>query len=436
MAPLRPSLLIALLAPCLAACDGDEIPPAPEGQPSPNASILPAPLASSRDLVSTPPTAKSGRAALTAADAATARRLGGLQPLVPTRMAVNEPLPADRLSTKDSVGLTLTARFDWTDLSSPPKLPDLSPDTLRRAREAAARVIEIDLAYAGRMRLSLASPAFPFPEATELRARADHFGHALVWPDVTRYRILAAGSVRAAFAEGRPDVTPLMRPKLTDRGAGERLGLETRTARLETNVGTVDLEQASVSGSDHSGALLCRFLMELISAEPSTPACARDWVPLTAEFVWAQGGRLHFEVTSLQNREDLPLDQISVPPVGAKFAAGRLPPQPTAVFLSPEMLGAFRARPRLPQTPGDDAPQEGLLADNQTDTLKYILVDGVPVAWVRPKHERNVTGLKAGQYSIGWRDFLGMDVTSAEVVQLPARVSIGSRPEDAGGRTN
>jgi hypothetical protein len=283
------------------------------------------------------------------------------------------------------------------------------------------------------MRFRLDSNAFPLPARTQIRSRADFYGHALVWPDYERYRLLAPGTLRAIFAERRADVTPVMRAKLKRIGSGKVLGLKTDQVQLATNVGTVTLDQALVAGSGSSGTLLCRLLVDLVAVDPQSEACTAERVPLGARYEWVDGGSLSFHVEALENRLDLPVIDVMVPPPGAEFAPGELPPQATGVFLTREELGRFRTR----ETPGKEsptpgAPGEGITGVNHTDTLRYLLIDGVPAAWIRPGEERYLIGPRPGRYSVAWRDFFGTSIQAPALVELPARVELGVAAGDAG----
>ena len=53
------------------------------------------------------------------------------------------------------------------------------------------------------------------------------------------------------------------------------------------------------------------------------------------------------------------------------------------------------------------APGEGFVAINPTDAMRFILIDGVPVAWVPAHGQRYVIGTTRGRYTVQWRSFLG-----------------------------
>jgi hypothetical protein len=101
------------------------------------------------------------------------------------------------------------------------------------------------------------------------------------------------------------------------------------------------------------------------------------------------------------------------------------------VLFSREELAAFHTKPMTTEPPAKDAPGEGLLAVNRSDSVRYVLLDGIAIAWIQPRSEQFLIGPLPGRYSISWRDFLGGAIEPAKVVALPARVAVGGEP-DAG----
>ena len=71
--------------------------------------------------------------------------------------------------------------------------------------------------------------------------------------------------------------------------------------------------------------LLCRALLDLLNAPPSTPACGYDEMPLHVELRWATKGGLAFDATSLVRRTDLAALEMAAPPVASSFAQPSLP---------------------------------------------------------------------------------------------------------------
>jgi hypothetical protein len=235
--------------------------------------------------------------------------------------------------------------------------------------------------------------------------------------------------LRALFVERRPDVAPLVEPSVRQTETGSSLGMLTSKVELGTALGQLVLEQTNFAGIGQSGELLCRFLLELIGGAPSSAVCNEQMLPLKAEYRWAEHGRSSFEVSSLARRTDLPIGLVYAPPAGALFKPGELPPESSGVFLSRKSLAKFRTRDVPRATPDDKAPAEGVIAANKSDLLRYLVVDGVPVAWVRPHSERYIIGLRPGRYVIAWRDFLGIDADQRKLVEVPARVTFGKDEE-------
>ncbi len=402
-------------------------------QPSPNASILPAPLSSGADL-----RGRDGGHGGIPADSSGRLILPDAGPPEPTRLTEYEALAKDPMTGREANGVTLDAEFKWPDLPGPAQTPELNADGLKKARAKTLLKASIDLAQLGRMRFVFDSAAFPVPKNAELRGANEFYGHVLVWPDGGAYRVLMPGTLRALFSERRADALPESTAKVVSKGKGSFLGLDTQKVDVKTPLGTVTLEQASVPNIAKSGELVCRLLIDLVAADPASSVCSKGLTPLRAEYQWAkpsaptapQQGRLVFEVSSILRRPDLPYGLVFFPPAAATFKPGELPPQAAGVLLTREELTAFRQKPvQSGGPPRKDAPGEGLLAVNRTDSVRYLILDGVPVAWLKPQSDQYLIGTLPGHYSIAWRDFLGTTSVPSTPVNLPARVVIGVEPD-------
>lgn len=344
----------------------------------------------------------------------------------PTWLRPGEALEADAVKERELLGIRLEGEWRWSDLPPPSRAPEVSSSGIEAARQATAFKWTIDLAETGRMRVRFASKTFLLPHGTELRARIDRYGHLLVWPDATRYRTLPPGTLRALLGERRVDLSPLTRPRIGSAGKGtRRFGLATRRTEASTRTGSLTLEQAKIPEAGEGGALLCRLFAELVAVDPSAADCIAGEVPLRAQFGWSQGGSIAFEVTAMQHRPDIPASLLLMPPPSAAQTS-ELPPSGTGLLLSPKELASFRLRAvgLAPPTPGK--PNEGLVAYNGTDLLRYVLVDGVPVAWISPWQEQHIPHLPGGRYVVGWRSFFAEDAASSETIDLPARIPAGA----------
>lgn len=387
-------------------------------EPSPNASILPAPLASAVEKQARPGIELDAGAPL---DAGAEPRIAQSSP----RFLREHTAPEADTLLKEASGLKLTARFRWLDLPPFPRLPESNPDTIQRLRDTAAFEWTLDLTPNGRLRVVFDSDAFVFPRGTELRARRDHFGHVLTWSRANAFTTLPAGALRAALNERRVDVTPLAKPKIQRGGTGTALGLPTEKTELSTPLGRLLLEQTNLTATGVSGTLLCRLLSELIAADPGNSACERGLLPLRSEIFSRGGGHVLFEVTRVERERAFEPQTMMVPPADGLFSPGELPSSPNEI-LSPERASELRIRalPRA-ERPEPQAPKQGLLIQNRGDVQRYLLVDGVALAHVPARSEFAINALLPGKYAVLSLDFFGDEATQLRIMELPARIVLG-----------
>jgi hypothetical protein len=398
-------------------------------EPSPNASILPAPLASGIE------TTAAGKADDT--DAGRHEALHAISdagsdaalPAEPHALREDQALSAE--SPRESNGLTLTARFRWLNVPAPARVPELNPDGVQHARDVTGFDIVVDLA-GGRMRLAFASRTFTLPAGSELHARDDLYGFALLWPNRTNYTVFAPGVLRSVLSEQRADVVPLVRAHVTGLPGGSLLSLSTERAELTTPTGKLEIEQARAPNPLPpnswwaSGQSLCHLLVELADASPASSVCRADLVPLRAEYTWPNGEHFAFEVARLTRRSDLLPSALAVPPANAEFRQSELPPPAPNALLSDAELAEFRLRPAARTERVDpSAPKVGLLLVNHTDSLHYISIDGAPAARLPAGGEQLLLGLRAGKYQITARDFFGAEETQLKTIEVPARFALG-----------
>ncbi len=407
----------ALIAAALvtAACRSNGTPnEAPEKRESPQASAQPA-------LLAVAPTIPASAAPMS-------MTLEGGPP--PTPLRSDEVLSPDPLS-RESIGYTLSAAFRQADVTGPPRAPEVNAAGLDAARKATELRVGIDLSPT-RMRLAIHGHGFVLPTEAEIRARADRYGHVIVWPGATSYRPLAPGSMRALLGERRFDVAPITSAEVTLRGeVGRRIGIRTHRVDVTTRAAQASFEIGRLEGAGEGGVLLCRLLLDLMNAPPGTSLCGPDELPVRVELRWTNHGVLVFELTGALRKTDIPVSTFLVPPQTASFAASPLPVAGVAPMLSSQELAALRTNdvdvPPNPNVPSDDV----LVVVNPTVELRLLYLDGVPVAWAAPNARGELRGLRRGRYVAQWRTFLGDSIETALTQPVPGITQVGSAP-DAG----
>ncbi len=385
-------------------------------EPSPNASIQPAPLEPA-DLLLSPTLDDAG-----ATDAG-ATMSNAEAP--PTALREDVTVPVDSLEGKEILGNELEGIFVWHDVPAPLILPDLDIVALNALREKTSLALKIHTTMADRASFVLVSPAFPLAQGTELRARRDRYGHLLLWPNRESYRPVPPGALRALLGERRSDVLSLASGTAEVTSRGKALGFVTLVSTVSSPFGVMEIEQAEIPGLAPSGSLLCRFLVELIGVAPFTSVCSDRQTPLRAEYRWRDGGKLSFVIKRLGRRREYDASEIAAPPATAKFSPGLLPPAGPQRLAS-EDLGRLR---RQTAPAGTESAQsdtaKGLIARNNTAVLSAVLVNGVPVAWIAPGTELRIEGLKRGRYGVAFRDFLGQTRIPSRPIEVPGRIAAG-----------
>jgi hypothetical protein len=333
----------------------------------------------------------------------------------------DEPFPADTLPREASY-FTLNAAFHPAELMPPTRGPEVNAAGAEALRKRTEPRMEIELS-AARMRIILRGLGFVLPADTELRARADRYGGILLLPGLREYRVVPAGATRALLGDGRLDVVPLSTPEVELLGEGpKRFGSKTRKVAVRTRVGKAVFELASAPDLAEGGALLTRFLLDLVGARPSTVLTGDGEFPSRVEYTWSSTGTLSFEVTQLLRRPELPAP-IAVPPSEMVFTTRPPGRRALETVLGPADLAQLRAQPvDLPQA---DPKIPGLRIANGTAETRLVLVDGVLVAVAGPWSQAVLPGLVRGRYQVQLRTFLGDSVTPVPGVIVPGRAEIG-----------
>jgi hypothetical protein len=428
----------------LAACHGTPSSDPPDQPASPQAKAEPAPIA-------TPPTTSPSATLPVASSSAGTAFLAAPSPMRP-----DEPPPPDarplekeakdtkettREGAKDAVPVyTLTLAIRASDGGSPPKGVELSASGLEAARRKSEPLFAIDLTP-GHARAVL-EQGFVLADGTELRMRADRYGYVVVAADGESYRVAATGSLRAVLGEGLFEVAPSSAAEVSGHGEGaRRLGRATRRVEVTTRAAKGSFELARMPELGDGGALVCRMLLDLMSAGPATPVCTDGDVPLHVELRWsgqqpqvtAAKGRVSgvsvVEAVSLVRRTDAVATSFLAPPPSAKFVLTGEPVHGSHLFLARADLAALRIAGEAPAGGrAGEAPAAMLSLHNSTDELRYVWLDGVPLAWLAPGGRLDVSGVPHAKATVQWRTFLGDAVDPAQVVTLPGLAPASGGP--------
>jgi len=333
---------------------------------------------------------------------------------------------------KELGGYAIQAVLHSGDGPAAPKGAEVVASAIEAARRKLEARMTIETSQT-RARFVL-SGGFVLPQGTELRSRLDHYGHLLFLPGDDTYRVAEEGALRALFGERRLDVAPLSPAGVSSPGEGaRRLNLRTRRVEVSTRAAKATLELAAFANAGDGGTLVCRVLLDLVGAPPSTTACAYDEIPLHAELHWTTQGALSFDVTTITRRADLPIQDLAAPPSTSTFAIEPLPSSPGEILLPKSELSAFRtAAVDVPASSSRDAQapsaEAGLTLVNASDEVRLAWLDGVPVAWVAPGARVPLTALLRGKYSLQWRTFLGDAWDPPEQVTVPGQSVTGREP--------
>ena len=338
----------------------------------------------------------------------------------PTPMRGDVALEAEAFG-KDLAGYTINVVLRLPDAPAVTSGAPVNSQTIDAVRKANEPRLTIDLTPA-RMRMQLTSHGFLLARDSELRSRTDRFGHVFLTPDLASYRVLAPGSLRALFGERRADVSPLSPADVSIIGDGPtRLGYRTRKAEVHSRAGKGSFEIVRLPELGDGGALFVRALLDLMNAPPQVSVVGTDELPVHAELHWSTRGAIFFEVTSITKRVDIPAASMAVPPSGAAFVTGALPPIVGELRTETKDLSSIHSG-------AIDATASSLVLVNAHDTPRFAWIDGAPIAWVAPEGRLELSPLQRGRYAIEWRTFLDDAGEPPKTLTVPA----SKEPADAG----
>ncbi len=329
---------------------------------------------------------------------------------------------------KELAGYTIGVVIRLPDAPAVPTGGAINTNVIDAIRKQNEPRFVIDLTPT-RMRMQLTSPGFVLARDSELRSRLDRYGHLFFTPDLATYRVLAPGSLRALFGERRADVSPLSPADVTLKGDGpSRLGYHTRKAEVQSRAGKGKFEIARVPDLGDGGELVVRVLLDWMNAPPQVSVVGTDELPVHAELHWSTRGALFFEVTSIVKRVDLAAQALAVPPSGATFATGALPPIVGELRAEPKDLAALHTGPTDLGPEAASVTSGSLALVNARELPRFAWIDGAPVAWVAPEGRLDLSPLPRGRYQLEWRTFLDDAAEGPKTLTVPAL----AQPVDAG----
>jgi hypothetical protein len=356
----------------------------------------------------------------------------GLPPDVPRDFSARDAgLREATRDTRETAGYAMLAVVRTGEAPPPARAPEVNAAVIDSMRRRAEARMTIEMS-ATRARFVLTGGGFVLPQGTELRARLDRYGHLLLWPSEETYRVAEPGSLRALLGERRLDVAPLSRAEVVDGGEGpRRVNLRTRRVEVSTRAAKATIELATLHDIDDGGLLVCRMLLDLMSASPSTQACETDEVPLHAELRWTTQGSLTFDVSSIIRRTDLVAQDLEAPPASLAFVSSPPPDAPAEELVPRAELAAFRTTPiEIPPPPGHEHDDSvGLTLINSTDQLRVAWIDGVPTAWIAPGARIALPTMLHGRYVLQWRTFLGDSWDPPTTIVVPGTGEAGRAPQ-------
>lgn len=390
-------LLLAL------GCEEDPAPVPREAtespEPSPNASLLPAPLTGASR-----PDRDEDRS----------------QPIPATPLAADQTLPLDQISPNPiASGVSFSLRFS----------PNNWPRAVRLA-SGASRPLDLTLNFEvmsvpsgmERLRVTIPRGGWFLPEGTEIRGRSDKLGHVLVWPDGRSYRVVPVGALLTLLVERRVDIMPRFAIPGSEGGAIRAEG--PRKGELETPVGLLRLESRTAPGpSEPSGELVCRFMAEFVRARVSD-LCAKASLPSGGSLRLGKGGTVQLLFESFAPRADLIEKRMLVPPELPIWKPGEYPPG----GFGPLEDGEERA---LEAELGLSPDEAGAL-----DRIGFVNGRGVPV--LISIQDRPLRYLSAGErfvrrtrgpVSYRAQGLLGVAESGGGQIQPGTEIRLGSSPE-------
>ncbi len=414
---------------------GDSTPEADE--PSPNARILPEPL-------------ESGVPAVEDESADEPKNRPAIEPREEAKpFPVNQALVDDPLKKGPGAGVEMEFQIAWPEGRRSVTVGKETYDTWPRLRIQLLREIP---SRPARMRWVLEGRAFPFPDKTEIRARADRIGHLILWPNGRSYRIAPTGSLHALFADRRVDRMPFVEADKVEKGVGTRLGKPTTRLVFTTPVGKGTMEFVEESDLPFASEMLCAAFLEILRVKPTKELCPRFHLPVHFEVEWPNGETVVFSVLSWGAAGSFELNDFRMPPELPIHKPGELPPfedyfldEATRSSLLPLTKDkAAPAPPALPASPGNQPspapgtppsapppgpPKNQVVLQNKLSRPLVVFLNKVPYAWLTPGAVKEIY-LTSPDLRVAARDFLGEMVFAERTLLAPAQLHFGEAGDD------
>lgn len=406
-------------------------------EPSPNASILPDPLARTKER---DPASRSGvEAGLTHEPVVVPRPK-------PVPFAENEALIEDSLVRGGTgQGYRAHARFVWsssqsTVIHSGEKTvtwPEFQIDLLRELPDLPAR-----------LRLVLDSPVFSLTKGTEIRMRADRIGFVIVWPDQRSYRQLPPGTMSALFSDRRADRLPFLDETLKVLDGTPRAGRAVIRHSIETSMGSAEMEFTERADLPYAAPLLCQLLLDMVRVSATPELCPEGKLPIRFSMLWTSGGGFLLEILNYNVEPLLNFDELRMPPSLPIYKRGELPPandyflpanlrdevfslkrigEPLAPRPVPIASAASTPNQARQASEGEQLASDEVTIENTTDRPLTVFLDRLPFVWL-PAGEKKNLRVRGAPVVYAARDFWGHVQLEPGLIAAPASVIFGPPP--------
>ena len=409
--------------------DQDAVESGVPAEESPNARILPDPLAEVPGAVAEDPDDASG--GLSSSPTLSPRPTPEPWPLFESLR------PGRAFAAQQAAGYRLVARMVWPEAAPQikegekvhPSWPQFAIEVVRESSKLPAH-----------FRWEILGGAFPLPPGSQWRGRSDRVGALLVWPDQRSYRVVSPQAVRAVLTDRRADHLPFVETSVEPAGEGMRLNRKTQRFKLQNSIGELHLELTEIADLPYGAQMICAHVLQWFRVRADEDRCALGMMPVRAFSQWPGDGKFLFEVTELRPAQELLLENFRTPPPLPIFKRGELPP------FEGELLGERNARLLPLKAPGepvapDPAPQvenpsdpaqvpsqpsDQILVENGSDRPLFLFVEEVPHSWIAAGQVKELRA--SSVVRLAARDFFGTISLDEGPISAPRTVTLAPSP--------